>query len=86
MPKTSDVVDEVLGAFMAATETTQCAAITVVNYFIKNPDGLKKCRQEFDELYQEHLKQDPSLANLSRMEKLNILINAEISEHYEFMK
>jgi cytochrome P450 len=71
------VVDEILSAFAAATETTQSAIITVISYFIKNPDGLAKVRKEFDSLYQEKLKEDPTLAQMSRMERLNRLVNAE---------
>lgn len=40
IPAAKNVVDEILGAFAAATETTNAAIITIVNYFIKNPKSL----------------------------------------------
>ena len=47
-PEISDVVDEILGMFGAATETTAFASSTGVSYFIKNPQSLKRIREEFD--------------------------------------
>jgi hypothetical protein len=47
LPSVSDVVDEVIGLFLAASETTQSATITTMNYFAKNPDSLKRMRDEY---------------------------------------
>ena len=51
IPDAENVVDEILGAFAAATETTNAAIITIINYFIKNPKSLKRVRDEYEALY-----------------------------------
>ena len=86
MPEISDIVNEVLGFFLAASETTSLGSVTMLSYFIKNPSGLKKVRDEFDHLYKSALKDDPSLADKSRLEVLNAIINAETQDSYEYTK
>ena len=48
LPEISDVVDEILALFGAASETTSFASSTIVSYCIKNPQSVKRMREEFD--------------------------------------
>ena len=60
------IIDELIGFFGAATETTHNVMKTIVTYLSKTPESLKKIRDEFNELMSEQIKTSPELATLSR--------------------
>jgi len=62
------IIDELLGFFGAATETTHNVMKTIVTYLSKTPDSMVKIRSEFDKMFAEQCKQDPKLTTLSKAE------------------
>ena len=62
------VVDELLGFFGAATETTHNVFQTILTHLCKDKDSITKIRSEFSKVYSEQLKSDPSLASAPKSE------------------
>ena len=58
------IIDELLGFFGAATETTHNSMKTIITYLTKNRESLEKIRYEFNQMFEKEVQQDPSLAKL----------------------
>ena len=58
------IVDELLGFFGAATDTTHNVIKTALTYLMKDNDSLKKVRDEFAKILNLEIKKDQSLAAL----------------------
>ena len=59
------IMDELLGFFGAATETTHNSMKIIITYLTKNRESLEKIRAEFNQMFEKEVQQDPSLAELS---------------------
>ena len=56
------IVDEMLGFFGAATETTHNTTYTILTHLMQNKETLEKVRAEFSRVLEKHIKEDPDLA------------------------
>ena len=79
------IIDELMDFFLAGTQTTQFATQTIVSYFSKNPDGLKKVREQFEQSVAELVKEDASLRNLEKKELLRKTVTLEVVQDQEFL-
>ena len=59
------IIDELLGFFGAATETTHNVMKTVVTHLTKDKESLAKIRAEFRAMHEGCKAADPSLGKLS---------------------
>ena len=80
------MVDEIFDFFLAASQTTQAGSQSLLSFFIKNRDGLKKARSEFDAFFADQLSEDSTLENLSRLDRVHKLVNANSYDSFDYME
>ena len=74
-----------LGFMFAATETTNFASQTLISHLIQSKSSMQKVRDEFVKtVYEPAIKEDPSLASLSKSEILNKTVTLETALDCEF--
>ena len=57
----------------------------MVSYLSKNPEGLKKVREQFEKSVAELVKEDPSLRNLEKKELLRRTVTLDTVQDQEFL-
>lgn len=62
------IIDELLGFFGAATETTHNVMKTIITYLSKTPESLKKIRAEFNSMQAQEFKDHPEFTKLPKAE------------------
>ena len=60
------IVDELLGFFGAATETTHNVLQTILTHLMQNKESLGKVRTEFKKVLDEEIRADPALATAEK--------------------
>lgn len=79
------IVDEMLGFFGGATETTHNVLQTVLTHLMQNKKSLEKVRAEFDKVLDSHIKEDPKLANATKSEQLNKAVSVDSCFDFEYL-
>ena len=79
------IVDELLGFFGAATETTHNVIKTILTYFTKNRASLEKVRAEFSKILKQEITDDPSLASLTLIEQLRKTVTVDNCFDLEYL-
>ena len=79
------IIDELLGFFGAATETTHNVTKTILTYLCKKPESLYKIRGEFDEMFAQQCKQDFTLSSQSKAEQMKKLVTVDNCFDLDFL-
>ena len=79
------IVDEMIGFFGAATETTHKVLQTVLTHLMQNKKSLEKVRAEFDKVLDSHIREDPKLADLTKSEQLNKVVSVDSCFDFEYL-
>ena len=79
------IVDELLGFFGAATDTTHNVIKTALTYLMKDNDSLKKVRDEFAKILNLEIKKDQSLAALPLDGQLKRVVTTDNCFELEFL-
>ena len=79
------IVDELLGFFGAATDTTHNSMKTILTYFTKNGSSLAKVRDEFDGILNAEISKEKDLQKLSFGKQLKEIVTIDNCFDLEYL-
>lgn len=79
------IIDELLGFFGAATETTHNVMKTTLTYLTKTPDSLAKVRAEFQQILSVEAKSYPDFSKLSLADQFKKVVTVDNCFDLEFL-
>ena len=79
------MVDELLGFFGAATETTHNVLQTILTHLMQGNDSLQKVRTEFTKVLDEEIKNNPELAKASKTDQMKRAVSVDSCFDFEYL-
>lgn len=74
-----------LDFFTAAAETTQNASQTFINHWIKDNNSLQKVREEFEQIKEREIAENPEYKDLSKEELMSKIVNMENCQDMSYL-